>query len=153
VLEADIFHAFNLARQGVIEDVAQAPPPPGLSAAPGDLSNSGAFNNRIGRLMRQALHEYRDEASSKVREYRAMARSEGWTHRFLRRWRHHDAPGPLVLSPSNRETLDSWRERAIPAHGEPVITVKDDPTKTEDARDIRPLEEGGLAWEAAGRRR
>jgi hypothetical protein len=153
MLDGEIFHAINLARQGVIEDVAQAPPPPGVGGVPGDQSNSGAFNSRAGRIMRQALHEYRDEASSKVSEYRAMARSESWVHRLLRRWRHDDPPSALRLSPSNREVLESWRERTIPTHGEPAITVKDDPTKTEDAGAIRPLEEGGLTWEAAGRRR
>ena len=33
VLTAEIFRAINLARQGIIEDVAQAPPPPGLEPA------------------------------------------------------------------------------------------------------------------------
>lgn len=153
VLDAEIFHALNLARQGVIEGVAQAPPPPTVGGSPGDLSDSGTFNSRVGRIMRQALHEYRDEASRKVSEYRAMARSEGWLHRWLRRWRHDDPPGALRLSQSNRAVLESWRERTIPTHGEPTVTVEDDPTKAEDARDIRPLEGDGLTWELAARRR
>jgi hypothetical protein len=152
-LTGEIFHAINLARQGVIEDVAQVPPPPGVSGTPGDQSNSGAFNNRASRIMRQALHEYRDEASSKVREYRAMAQSEGWLHRCLRRWRRADSPSALKLSSGNREVLESWRERTIPTFGEPTITMEDDPTRTEDAKDIRPLEEDGLSWKAAAKRR
>jgi hypothetical protein len=151
-LTGEIFHAINLARQGVIEDVAQAPPPPGIGGTPGDQSNSGAFNNRASRIMRQALHEYRDEASGKVREYRAMARSEGWLHRWLRRLRHYDPPSALKLSPGNREVLESWRERTIPTHGEPTVTVGDDPTQAEDTKDIRPLEEDGLTWGAAAKR-
>lgn len=152
VLNAEIFHALNLARQGVIEDVAQAPPPPGVGGSPGDQSNTGAFNNRVERIMRLVLHEYRDEASRKVSEYRAMARSEGWLHRRLRRLRHDDPPSALKLSEGNRSVLESWRERTIPTHGEPTITVEDDPTRAEDARNIRPLEEGGLTWELARRR-
>lgn len=153
-LNAEIFHAINLARQGIIEDVAQAPPPPGLKGTPGDMTSSGAFQRRVQRIMRHALHEYRDEASSKGREYRAMARSEGRLHRFLRRWHRYDPPDPLVLSENNRETLESWRERTIPTYGEPTIRVKDedDPTKADNAKDIRPLEEEGLTWEAASAR-
>ena len=154
-LAAEIFRAINLARQGIIEDVAQALPPPGLEGTPGDMTSSGAFQSRVQRIMRQALHEYRDEASSKGREYRAMARSEGRLHRFLRRWHRYDPPDPLVLSENNRETLESWRKRTIPTNGEPTITVKDedDPTKADNAKDIRPLEEEGLTWKAASARR
>jgi hypothetical protein len=153
VLDAEIFHALNLARQGIIEDVAQAPPPPNVGGSPGDQSDTGAFENRVERIMRQVLHEYRDEASGKVSEYRSMARSEGWLHRRLRRLRHDDPPSPLVLSPGNRDVLGSWRERTIPTHGEPTITVEDDPTMTEDSRVIHSLQEDGLTWEAAARRR
>lgn len=152
ILDAEIFHALNLARQGIIEDVAQPPPPPGVGGSPGDQSDSGAFENRVERMMRQVLHEYRDEASGKVSEYRSMARSEGWLHRRLRGGRHDDPPSPLVLSPGNRDVLESWRERTIPTHGEPTITVGDDPTRAENARNIRPLEEAGLTWELARRR-
>lgn len=152
VLDAEVFHALNLARQGIIEDVAQAPPPPGVSGSPGDQSNTGAFNSRVERIMRQVLHEYRDEASGKVSEYRSMARSEGWLHRRLRRWRQDDPPSALKLSRGNRAALGSWRERTIPTQGEPTITVGDDPTMAEDARNIHPLEEGGLTWEMARRR-
>jgi len=154
VLTAEIFRAINLARQGIIEDVAQPPLPPGLEGTtPGDMSSSGAFQSRVGRIMFQALQEYRDEASSKVREYRAMARDEGRLHRWLRRWRHDDPPTQLVLSSANRKTLESWRERTIPTYGEPTITIeeKNDPTRAEDASDIRPLEENGLTWESAAR--
>lgn len=151
MLDASIFNAINLARQGVIEDVAQMPPPPGMKGRPGDMSSSGAFNMRVARIMRQALHEYRDEASQKTREYKAMARSEGWLHRLMRFWRRSGVPAPLALSEYNLEVLESWRERQIPVFGEPTITVEDDPTKTENAADILPLESGGLSWEDAAR--
>jgi hypothetical protein len=151
-LTGEIIHAVNLARQGVIEDVAQLPPPPGIGGTPGDQSNSGAFNIRAGRIMRQALHEYRDEASGKVREYRAMARSEGWLHRWLRRWRRDDHLAPSSFRPAIGKA-GSWRERTIPTHGEPTVRVRDDPTQSEETMDIRPLEEDGLTWEAAAKRR
>jgi hypothetical protein len=101
--------------------------------------------------MRQALHEYRDEASQKVREYRTMARGEGWLHRLLRRLRGDEMPATLVLSENNLKELNSWRERKIPSHGEPTVTVTDDPTRADDAKDIRPLEERGLDWRQATR--
>ena len=152
VLDAEIFYALNLARQGIIEDVAQPPPSPDVGGSPGDQSNTGALESRVERIMRQVLHEYRDEASGKVSEYRSMARSESWLHRRLRRWRRDDPPNPLVLSKGNREVLESWRKRTIPTHGEPTITVDDDPTKAEDAKNVRPLEEAGLTWKLARQR-
>lgn len=151
MLDASIFNAISLARQGIIEDVAQMLPPPGMEGTPGDMSSSGAFNLRIGRIMGQALHEYRDEASQKVREYKAMARSEGWLHRLVRLWRRSGVPGPLALSDYNLEVLESWRERQIPVFGEPTITVENDPTRVENAIDILPLESGGLSWKDAGK--
>lgn len=147
-LEAQIMRASNLARQGEIEDVAQAPVPPELErTTPGSLEDSGAFVARVERLMRQALHEYRDQASGTVRAYGAMARSEGGFHRFLRR-RRSDKPSPLRLSAHGRETLGSWRERKV----RPTASVADDPTRQDDAADIQPLEEdAGLTWDAAAR--
>lgn len=154
VLDGAIFHAINMARQGVIEDVAQMPVPKELEGTrPGDLADSGAFLARTARLMRQALHEYRDEASSKVREYRTMARSEGWLHGLVRWWRRDKPPATLVLSEHNRAVLGTWRERTIPVYGDPTAKVDDDPTRVEDAADIQPLEQAGLTWEIARHRR
>jgi hypothetical protein len=152
-LVAQIFSALNLARQGIIEDVAPAPVPKELEGTrPGSQEDSGAFLRRIGRLMRDALHEYRDQASRSVRTYRAMARSEGWLHGQIRRRRLRRAPSPLRLSKHSRELLDTWRSRNAPVRGEPDVIVDDDPTRQDDAADIRPLEDpGGLTWDAARR--
>jgi len=77
-LTAEIFRAKNLADQGIIEDVEQPPVPEALEGTKlGSQVDSDAFINRVERLMRRALHEYRDEASLKVREYSSMAQSEG----------------------------------------------------------------------------
>lgn len=154
-LIAEIDRARNLARQGIIEDTKQAPVPPG------DLGNSEAFVRRVERLMLQALHEYRDEMSAKVREYEAMARSEGWVHGAVRAWRERDLglrpprvkrerrpPQPLVLPDDARELLHGWRERPVPAHGTRTAIVKDDSSRHSDAAaDIAPLEtHEGLTW-------
>jgi hypothetical protein len=152
-LNGEIFHASNLARQGVIEDVAQTPVPAKLERfPPGDLTSSGAFVLRVERLMRQALHEYRDEASQKVREYRTMARSEGWLHRSRRWWRRETPPAPLKLSDGGFQELDRWRTREIGFWSRATATVEDDPTRTDDAGEIRSLEKNGLSWEEAGQR-
>jgi hypothetical protein len=118
-LQAEIFGAKNLAEQGIIEDVVGATPVPKKleGAKPGSKVDSGAFIRRIERLMRQALHEYRDDASLKVRTYRSMARSEGWVHKLLRRGRRANRePSPFRLTDSARELLASWREREVPSY-------------------------------------
>jgi hypothetical protein len=75
-LDAEIYHALNLARQGIIEDVEPAPVPPELkNAAPGSQEDSGAFRRRIERIMRAALHEYRDQASRTVRAGGTVSRA------------------------------------------------------------------------------
>lgn len=161
-LTAEISRARNLARQGIIEDVEQAPMPKELGdLPPGDLGNSGAFVQRVERLMRQALHEYRDEMSAKVREYEAMGRSEGRVHGGLRAWRERDLglrpprakrqrrpPQALALPEDALEVLETWREREVPVHGTPTAGVEDDPSRHADAAvDIAPLEtREGLTW-------
>jgi hypothetical protein len=151
-LDGEIIHAANLAMQGIIEDVAQAPVPRELEGTkPGSLVDSGAFLGRVGRLMLRALHEYRDEASRKVREYKGMARSEGWTHRAFRRATRRREPSALVLPDDGRKALDTWRTRDVRMADGGVRTAapKEDPTKAADASDIAPLEtEAGLTWES-----
>jgi hypothetical protein len=150
-LAAEIFRALGLARQGVIENAVQLPVPKELEGTePGSQADSGAFVTHVERLMRQALHEYRDEASRKVRIYRAMARSEGRLHGFLRKRRHGRVPSALRLPDDGRAALASWRKRQVPTTKKPAATVKDDPTRDESAADIRPLEDGtaGLTWDA-----
>jgi len=161
LLTAEIFRARNLARQGIIEDVEQAPVPKELEHLPAsDIGNSGAFVQRVERLMRQALHQYRDEMSAKVREYEAMARSEGRFHSAVRAWRERDLglrpprakrerrpPEALALSDDARELLNTWREREVPVHGTPTAIVADDPSQHPAAADIAQLEtHDGLIW-------
>lgn len=166
-LTAEIFRARNLAKQGIIEDVEQATVPKELEhLPPGDLGNSGAFVQRVERLMRQALHEYRDEMSTKVREYEAMARSEGRVHGAVRAWRERDLglrpprakrqrrpPQALALPEDVLELLDTWREREVPVHGTPTAAVEDDPSRHPGAAaDVAPLEtHEGLTWADAAR--
>lgn len=139
-LDGEIMRALNLARQGVIEDVVQVPVPEGLRGTPGSQADSGAFVNRVERLMQHALHEYRDEASRKVREYRAMARNEGQLHRLVRARRSRVLPAALGLPEDSCELLGSWRERNVLVYGTPTATVRDDATRRDDAADIAPLE-------------
>jgi hypothetical protein len=98
-LDAESFNASNLARQGVLADVAQMSAPESIEhLPPGSQEHSGAFVNYVAHLMRRALHEYRDEASGKVREYRAMARSDRTLHRLIRRWWYRQKkPPPCVF--------------------------------------------------------
>ena len=182
VLIAQVSEARNLAQWGKFAESTTPPIPPELvGSQPGSQVDSGAFKGEIVRLMREALHDYRDRASGAVREYRAMAQSEGRVHRLLRRCRSRDEPSPLRLTahgqsegrvhrlrrrcrsrdePSplrltahGHDVLASWRERQIPDHARTTVSVVDDPTRQEDAAEIRPLEEeSGLAW-TAGRLR
>jgi hypothetical protein len=149
VLTAQIYRALGLAKQGVIEDAIPAPMPdePEGKTQPGSQADTGAFLGRVERIMRQVLHEYRDQASGSVRTYRAMAYGESWPHSWSRRWHSEREPVALRLSDTARATLASWRQREVPVHGTPTVSVKDDPTQAADAEDIRPLEDdAGLLW-------
>ena len=149
-LVAQISEAKNLAAHGEFAGVTPPPLPPNLAGSQaGSQVDSGAFELEIERLMRQALHEYRDRASGAVREYKTMARSEGGVHRLLRRCRSRDEPSPLLLTQHGRDVLAAWRERQIPNYAQTTASVIDDPTRQEDAAEIRPLEEdSGLTWAA-----
>jgi hypothetical protein len=103
--------------------------------------------NEAAAGMRQALHEYRDEASDTVREYAALARSEGRWHRWCRR-RQERHPIPLLLRDEEIAILNEWRQRSHPVEVDKTIGVGDDPTEGE--WDIAPLEEpDGLTWQEA----
>lgn len=119
-------------------------PPPGA----GSQLGAGAIDNEAVAGMRQALHEYRDEASSRVSEYCALARSEGRWHRWYRK-RHKRPPIGFWVRDEEREILEEWRVRRHPVEKDKWIGVDipDDPTVEPD---ISPLEEGqGLTWEKA----
>lgn len=115
---------------------------------------AGSLRNKAVAIMRHALHEYRDEATAKVREFSTLARSEGRWHQRHRKRRGFGAPS-LGLRGQERLCLGRWRQRPYlvePGGPEPDLVVEDDPTADESS--IAPLEsEVGLTWiEAAARR-
>lgn len=126
----------------------------GLVNSAGNQLYAGSLRNKAHAAMRQALHEYRDEATGKVREFSALARSEGQWHQRHRERRGFGSPS-LGLGGQERLHLGQWRQRphlVDPGGPEPDLVVQDDPTADESS--IAPLEsEAGLTWaEAAARR-
>jgi hypothetical protein len=111
---------------------------------------SGSRRNSVFAAMRKVLHEYRDEASSAVRSYVLMARSEGIFHRIVRRWRK-TIPPSLHLSDYEQIMMLGWRERSVPGEPEAApVKVDMDPTRMETAREIFVLEQpDGLTWREA----
>jgi hypothetical protein len=120
----------------------------------GNQLYAGSLMNQAGAAMRQTLHEYRDEASSKVREYSALARSENGLHRSYRRWKGRTAP-VLGLDGQGRIDLARWRQRphiVSPGSDTPDLAVSDDPTADETS--IAALDsETGLTWAIAQQHR
>lgn len=106
----------------------------------------GLHRNQYEEEMRFALHNYRDEALRKVREFVQMAEREGWLHERRRRKLGLAEPA-LKLSDQSRGIVSNWR--VGPLHwGVTGIRVRDDPTQREPA--IAPLETPeGLTWSAA----
>lgn len=97
--------------------------------------------------MRNALHEYRDEASLKVRRSSAIARSEAGMEDLYRK-RHGRLRADLRLDQREREILAGWRERRHPVEKDQTVRLDDDPTQGE--AEISPLEaESGLTWSDA----
>lgn len=120
----------------------------------GNQLYSGSLVNAVSAAMHGALHQYRDEATSKVREFSALARSEGRWHAAHRR-RRGFAPPRIGLLGQERIALNRWRQRPHPVEAggqQPDVTVGDDPTSNEPS--IEKLEtDGGLTWaEAAARK-
>lgn len=115
---------------------------------------SGSLRSKAVVAMRHALHEYRDEATGKAREFCALARSEGGWHRRHRRRRGFGSP-TLGLRGQERLHLSRWRQRPYlvdPGGQEPDLIVGDDPTADEPS--IAPLEsDDGLTWSEAAARR
>jgi hypothetical protein len=116
----------------------------------GSQLDTGAIANEAVAGMRAALHEYRDEASAKTREFTALARSEtGWHERYRRK--HRRTPPALGLEESERAIVTGWREKPHPVEADETISVDDDPTT--DEREIAPLETAaGLTWSDASER-
>ncbi|HET8863419.1 MAG TPA: hypothetical protein VFM94_09230 [Solirubrobacterales bacterium] len=138
----------TLVNQAGTGAVSRFPVPPGaIPAGAGSQLYSGALVSEAVAGMRAALHEYRDEASGKAREFAALARSETRWHERYRK-RHKRASPSLGLREGERATLAEWRERPHPVESGQMISVDDDPTAGEPA--IAPLEiSTGLTWEAA----
>jgi len=144
-----LFNDIRALVEALIEEARSRDEPPDPIDAP-DMLIIGPADE----LMRAALHEYRDEATHKVREFSALARSEGRMHRRQRRRRKAGAPA-LGLDGNNRIVLGRWRQRPNPiapgGQQGPDLKVLDDPTVDEPT--IKPLEtESGLTWNAAANR-
>jgi hypothetical protein len=126
----------------------------GLVNSAGNQLYAGSLRNKAVGAMRRALHEYRDEATSKVREFSALARSEGRWHRRHRKRRGFGSPS-LGLRGQERLDLDRWRQRpdiVEPGPPKPDLIIQDDPTADEPS--IALLEnEAGLTWNDAVTRR
>lgn len=82
-----LFNDLRDLTEGLIEEARRLAEPPDPIEGPDILVIGTA-----AELMRAALHEYRDEATHKVREFAALARSEGWMHRRQRRRRKAEPP-------------------------------------------------------------
>lgn len=126
----------------------------GILNGAGNQLYSGSVTNNVYAAMRLALHQYRDEATAKAREFSALARSEGRWHRNHRR-RRGFAPPALGLLGQERIELSRWRQRPHPVNpgsDQPDIRIEDDPTANEPS--IKKLEmEDGLTWADAAARR
>lgn len=75
----------------------------GSAIGTGSQLYSGALTNEAEAGMRQALHEYRDETTAKVREFSALARGEQWWHGWYRRRRGFD---PATLGLGGQERIE-----------------------------------------------
>jgi hypothetical protein len=97
------------------------------------VTGGGALRQAAGKVYRQALHEYRDEATAKQRELERRLDTEGRAHRRVRRRRH--APAPRLALPQDCSAmLARWRERA-----------EEDPTRPELEAALREIERPPLA--------
>jgi hypothetical protein len=152
-LERELRTLVNQAGLGVVSrfPVPHAELPP---LGTGSQLYSGALTNEAVAGMGQALHEYRDEATAKVREFSALARGEQWWHGWYRRRRDFE-PATFGLGGQERIVIGRWRRRPTlvdPGSEKPDLVVGDDPTAGETT--IEPLEtDDGLIWAAAATRR
>ena len=102
---------------------------------------SGIHLARIAERKRQALHEYRDEATRKRRRYREICEAEQGSlmARMVRRSRPlHD----FSLSSESARILDSWRAPATVSGMNDTVAV-DDPTSDAHEPELRRLERDG----------
>jgi hypothetical protein len=145
-LRSEIRCLINQAGRGVVSrmPVPLGTEPPGA----GSQLYAGALKNEQQAGMQEALHQYRDEASQKVRDFSGLARSEGPAHAEYRRIQDLDGP-VLRLDREGRETLGLWRQRESPIPNDPD-PVRVDNDRTANQPEIAPLDtEAGLSWETA----
>jgi hypothetical protein len=122
----------------------RVPVPEQLKQVPaGSQYETGAHLRWRAEAARQALHEWRDEATKKRREYRDTMASEGRVASWVRRRRGQDSPR-LVLPEPAREALARWRAPAtIPrSDGHPSMPI-DDPSRPELEPELAELEGAG----------
>jgi len=109
--------------------------------SPGSQLYAASHVTRLVAAKRAALHQYRDEATRKLREFDAIVESEGRLHRRARRRR--GLPELRLALPSDcRETLRRWREDAVNPADPSSTAAVDDPTRPELEPRLRQLEEG-----------
>jgi hypothetical protein len=105
----------------------------------GSQYHSGAHVVAHAIAQRDALHQYRDEATLKLRAYQTQFEREGRVHRF---WRRRAASMPRLSLPQDcRDILAKWREPARVSGLDHEVAV-DDPTRDEPK--ILELERGPL---------
>jgi hypothetical protein len=109
----------------------------------GSMYYSGAHVQAHADAQRRALHEYRDEASRKVRAYKARVEREGRLHRFWRKRRDGAAPC-LTLPQDCRDILAKWREPATVTGFDHTPVAIDDPTDPALEPELAELERGPL---------
>jgi len=126
----------------------------GIRTSAGNQLTAGSTEDKMKGAMKNALHEYRDRASTGVRGYSSLARSEGWLHLLIRRLRKQ-IPRPLTITEAGHLILVTWRNVEPPVKGRPTLTLgpEEDLSLADDAEEIWPLEsEPGLTWAEAGQR-
>jgi hypothetical protein len=71
----------------------------------------GALAEAAGKVYRRVLHEYRDEATRKIRQRDELTSSEGRAHAWRRERRRTPMP-ELRLPPDCEKLLATWRAKA-----------------------------------------
>lgn len=118
------------------------PVPDDLKRLPaGSQFSSGAHLNWQKAAKEQALHEWRDEATRKLRELDEVLAAEGRLH--ARRRERKGGPSPeLRLPPEGVQCVDGWRAPAAIPGTTDTLEI-DDPTRADLEPRVRGLEAGG----------
>jgi hypothetical protein len=113
------------------------------SATTNDMAARGSFHSGahlrgLAAVRIDALHQYRDEMTRKLRRYREIDAQDGWRHRLARR---DDLPALRLTEPS-LAVLARWRSDVTVNGIEETLAV-DDPTSEEREPDLRRFERLG----------